>query len=205
MAGTSSRTLYNALENGGPAGLIYGYLFVWCGVILQALVMAEMASMYVSNTLNLVISFVFPGCYVTTYAGFGQASATIRTTPFYGEHGSKDPSFCARNMRGRKAIPPRDCDPRALLQAHCCTQKWRSQLANTQCFDGGVLLTKTQDPASRRPIQLGRYSGSTLMQEIFKLPRRMVDSHYMASFGGRHCIRSRNSCARTFDTQLSRL
>ena len=43
-------TLYNALENGGPAGLIYGYLFVWCGVILQALVMAEMASMYVCYT-----------------------------------------------------------------------------------------------------------------------------------------------------------
>lgn len=44
-ADTSYSTLYNALENGGPAGLIYGYLFVWCGVILQALVMAEMASM----------------------------------------------------------------------------------------------------------------------------------------------------------------
>ena len=44
-AGTWYRTLFNALENGGPAGLIYGYLFVWCGVILQALVMAEMASM----------------------------------------------------------------------------------------------------------------------------------------------------------------
>ena len=71
MAGTPSRTLFNALENGGPAGLIYGYLFVWCGVILQALVMAEMASMYVSNTLNLGISFVFPGLPVTTYAGFG--------------------------------------------------------------------------------------------------------------------------------------
>ena len=71
MAGISSRTLFNALENGGPAGLIYGYLFVWCGAILQALVMAEMASMYVSNTLNVMISFVFPGCYVTTCAGFG--------------------------------------------------------------------------------------------------------------------------------------
>lgn len=49
-AGTSHSTLFNALENGGPAGLIYGYLFVWCGAILQALVMAEMASMYVFNT-----------------------------------------------------------------------------------------------------------------------------------------------------------
>ena len=39
------RTLLNGLENGGPAGLIYGYLFVWLGATLQALVMAEMASM----------------------------------------------------------------------------------------------------------------------------------------------------------------
>lgn len=27
--------------------MIYGYIFVWCGASLQALVMAEMASMYV--------------------------------------------------------------------------------------------------------------------------------------------------------------
>ncbi|CAD6573229.1 MAG: hypothetical protein ASARMPREDX12_005912 [Alectoria sarmentosa] len=38
-------TLLNGLQNGGPAGLIYGYIFVWCGASLQALVMAEMASM----------------------------------------------------------------------------------------------------------------------------------------------------------------
>lgn len=51
--------MYNALDNGGPAGLIYGYLFVWCGVILQALVMAEMASMYV---LNVAMPPVFLHC-----------------------------------------------------------------------------------------------------------------------------------------------
>lgn len=39
------RTLLNGLQNGGPTGLIYGYLFVWCGASLQALVMAEMGSM----------------------------------------------------------------------------------------------------------------------------------------------------------------
>lgn len=39
------RTLLNGLENGGPAGLIYGYLFVWVGATLQACVMGEMASM----------------------------------------------------------------------------------------------------------------------------------------------------------------
>ena len=33
------------LANGGPAGLIYGFLGAWCGATLQALVMAEMASM----------------------------------------------------------------------------------------------------------------------------------------------------------------
>ncbi|KAF4630595.1 hypothetical protein G7Y89_g7543 [Cudoniella acicularis] len=39
-------TLVNGLEDGGPAGLIYGYLFVWFGSFLQTLVMAEMASMH---------------------------------------------------------------------------------------------------------------------------------------------------------------
>ena len=83
MAGVSYRTLFNALENGGPAGLIYGYLFVWGGVILQALVMAEMASMYVFTTVKSMVSFPFCGCCVAIYAGFGQASATIRTTPLW--------------------------------------------------------------------------------------------------------------------------
>ncbi|KAI9649900.1 hypothetical protein NHQ30_002484 [Ciborinia camelliae] len=38
-------TLQFGLQNGGPAGLIYGYLAAWSGSMLQALVMAEMASM----------------------------------------------------------------------------------------------------------------------------------------------------------------
>lgn len=38
------------LLNGGNAGLIYGYIFVWIGSILQVLVMAEMASMFESST-----------------------------------------------------------------------------------------------------------------------------------------------------------
>jgi hypothetical protein len=33
------------LNNGGSAGLVYGYLFAWAGNILQVLVMAELASM----------------------------------------------------------------------------------------------------------------------------------------------------------------
>lgn len=70
-AGAVYRTLYNALENGGPAGLIYGYLFVWCGVILQALVMAEMASMYVFDTVNFMILFRLCCCCVATYAESG--------------------------------------------------------------------------------------------------------------------------------------
>ncbi|KAL8918448.1 MAG: hypothetical protein Q9208_007354 [Pyrenodesmia sp. 3 TL-2023] len=35
----------SGLSNGGPAGLIYGFIFTWIGSGLQALVMAEMASM----------------------------------------------------------------------------------------------------------------------------------------------------------------
>ena len=37
----------NGLNNGGPAGLVYGFLVTWVGNGLQALVMAEMASMLV--------------------------------------------------------------------------------------------------------------------------------------------------------------
>ena len=47
------RGLIFGLTNGGPAGLVYGYLFVWCGASLQALVMAEMASMYVNTASNV--------------------------------------------------------------------------------------------------------------------------------------------------------
>ena len=38
---------------------------------------------------------------------------------FFGEHAGNDPFFRVRNMLGRKAILPRDCDPRVLLQVHC--------------------------------------------------------------------------------------
>ena len=41
--------MLDGLQNGGPAGLIYGFLFVWCGASFQTLVMAEMASMYVET------------------------------------------------------------------------------------------------------------------------------------------------------------
>ena len=53
---TSFRTLLYGLEDGGPAGLIYGYLLAWCGASLQALVMAEMASMYVKWLLYMNIT-----------------------------------------------------------------------------------------------------------------------------------------------------
>ena len=33
------------LKNGGPSGLIYGFLLAWFGTICQVLVMAELASM----------------------------------------------------------------------------------------------------------------------------------------------------------------
>ena len=52
------RTLQYGLQNGGPAGLFYGYLVAWSGAALQAIVMAEMASMYVSTvSTTLPIQF----------------------------------------------------------------------------------------------------------------------------------------------------
>ncbi|KAI9702718.1 MAG: hypothetical protein M1820_006102 [Bogoriella megaspora] len=38
-------SLQYGLQNGGPAGLFYGYIVAWIGGVFQALVMAEMASM----------------------------------------------------------------------------------------------------------------------------------------------------------------
>ena len=41
-----SRSVFQAgLTNGGPSGLVYGYIFTWLGNISQVLVMAELASM----------------------------------------------------------------------------------------------------------------------------------------------------------------
>lgn len=61
----SFRTLKNGLENGGPAGLVYGFLFAWAGAVLQALVMAEMASMYVGmKAVSLCIASARRTCHL---------------------------------------------------------------------------------------------------------------------------------------------
>lgn len=39
----------SGLGNGGPSGLVYGYLFVWAGTVTQVLIMAELGSMYVPS------------------------------------------------------------------------------------------------------------------------------------------------------------
>ena len=43
------RTSLFGLINGGTAGLIWGYLFVWVGYMLVFASIAEMASMYVAE------------------------------------------------------------------------------------------------------------------------------------------------------------
>jgi choline transport protein len=45
---TLSSVFQLGLTNGGPSGLVYGFLFAWFGTALQALVMGEMASMSVN-------------------------------------------------------------------------------------------------------------------------------------------------------------
>ncbi len=53
--------------NGGPAGLVYGYLFAWGGAMLQAVVMAEMASMCVYPLVHIcTLRFFFVGITVTS-------------------------------------------------------------------------------------------------------------------------------------------
>ena len=42
------RAFQAGLANGGPSGLVYGFLFTWIGSGLQVLVMAELASMFVN-------------------------------------------------------------------------------------------------------------------------------------------------------------
>ena len=44
---TCNSTFAGGLNNGGPAGLVYGFIFTLIGNILQCLVMAELASMFV--------------------------------------------------------------------------------------------------------------------------------------------------------------
>ena len=73
------RTLLNGLQNGGPAGLIYGYIFVWCGASLQALVMAEMASMYVHMKL-LMSSRTSLGSFCLGHALLQDLLGLIRLT-----------------------------------------------------------------------------------------------------------------------------
>ncbi|KAF2188436.1 hypothetical protein K469DRAFT_769162 [Zopfia rhizophila CBS 207.26] len=54
-------TLQFGLTNGGPTGLIYGFMAAWTGAMLQALVMAEMASIYA--LIPLAEAFVAEVCY----------------------------------------------------------------------------------------------------------------------------------------------
>ena len=58
------RTLQFGLANGGPAGLVYGYIAAWIGATLQALVMAEMASMIpiAGGPFNWVAILAPPSC-----------------------------------------------------------------------------------------------------------------------------------------------
>lgn len=40
-------TFQSGFSNGGPTGLVWGFIFTWAGVLVQSLVMAEMGSMQV--------------------------------------------------------------------------------------------------------------------------------------------------------------
>jgi amino acid permease len=46
----SSSVFLYGFQNGGPAGLVYGYLFCWVGILCVVASLGEMASMYVLFT-----------------------------------------------------------------------------------------------------------------------------------------------------------
>ena len=46
---TILETLKFGLKNGGPAGLIYQYIFVWFGVMTSFVIISEMVSMSVNS------------------------------------------------------------------------------------------------------------------------------------------------------------
>lgn len=52
-------------QNGGPAGLIYGYLFCWIGTLATVASLAEMASMYGTPTSSaaLLANSMNVGCH----------------------------------------------------------------------------------------------------------------------------------------------
>ena len=47
---TILETLKFGLKNGGPAGLIYQYIFVWFGIMMSFVIISEMASMLAPGT-----------------------------------------------------------------------------------------------------------------------------------------------------------
>jgi hypothetical protein len=60
-------------QNGGPAGLVYGYLFCWIGTLATVASLAEMASMYrTPREISCIILINLLGCHflVVSTTGF---------------------------------------------------------------------------------------------------------------------------------------
>ncbi|MCJ1426816.1 hypothetical protein MMC29_004719, partial [Sticta canariensis] len=81
----------SGLNNGGPSGLIYGFIFTWIGSILQALVMAEMASMIplAGGQYNWVAILSPPSCskflsYLTGWMTVISWQAALASSAFLG-------------------------------------------------------------------------------------------------------------------------
>jgi len=51
-----SRTTLLISCSGGPAGLVYGFLFIWAGTICVFLSLGELASMYKHWNIDMVYS-----------------------------------------------------------------------------------------------------------------------------------------------------
>jgi choline transport protein len=88
---TTHSAFQGGLNNGGPAGLIYGYIWTWFGTVLQVLVMSEMASMIPlsGGQYNWVAILCPPWCskffsYVTGWVTFVAWQAVLASAALLG-------------------------------------------------------------------------------------------------------------------------
>lgn len=85
LSGTSQKltlitlsVFQSGLRNGGPAGLIYGFLFVWVGTALQTAVMAELASMYVPKCAHFPTVLRVKGSLLLEVSIIGKVALLIK-------------------------------------------------------------------------------------------------------------------------------
>jgi choline transport protein len=120
----------SGLNNGGSVGLIYGFLFTWGGNILQTLVMAEMASMLIPDSLRLLVYLL------TCCVGFLSQEASITGTRSLNMFRR---SFANNNTRVAILSPSWCSNFLSYLTGWITVIAWQTGLASA-AFLGGTMI-----------------------------------------------------------------